>query len=140
MATIEHGYGKSPTGETPEQKAARKWQNHDIAKRFKEERATNKPAVPEPAVRVLTSSDANIERRRVKRLKTLADLRRLVRQLEDIVHSGRSTITVNGPELKDQRKREQTLAGYHAVLETRKRRLLTEKLKRLEATHNLGTN
>jgi hypothetical protein len=120
MAIIEDGYGKSPIGETAEQKAARKWKNHEVAKRFREELAICKPVQPD---RVITPSDDDIEtreQRRARRLKTAHELKQQIKLLETVVRSGRSAVT------------EITLAGYRAQLEARKRALLLEKLRRLE--------
>jgi hypothetical protein len=121
MAIIEDGYGKSLAGETAEQKAARKWKNHEVAKRFREELAICKRV---PQERIITPSDCDIEtreQRRAKRIRTATELRRQIGLLQDIIRSGRNTIT------------EATIAGYRAQLEHQKRRLLVEKLRRLEA-------
>ena len=138
---------KEPAQET----AKRRWANNDIRKRYKESQQEfapddpnnpfvtaygkkQKPTLP-PAARVITPSDDDIEtieKQRAKRVKTVAELRKVTKFLQDIIRSGRGTITVRGAELKGPR-REATLAGYRASLEMRKRRLLLEKLRRLEA-------
>jgi hypothetical protein len=122
--------GKEPASE----KAKRKWGNADIERRYKEARQNEtdefavaygkkqRPTAP-PAVKIFTPSDADletVEQRRTKRIKTATELRRQIRMLEDVVRSGRNGLS------------EITLAGYCASLETRKRALLLEKLKRLE--------
>jgi hypothetical protein len=114
--------------------AKRKWANADIERRYKESRANEtdefttcygkkqRPTAP-PAVKVFTPSDADIEtveQRRAKRIKTATELRRQIKLLEEVVRSGRNSIT------------EVAMAGYRAALERRKRALLLEKLRRLE--------
>jgi hypothetical protein len=120
MAIIEDGYGKSPAGETAEQRAARKWKNHEVAKRFREELAICKPI---PQERVIVPNDEDIEtreQRRAKRLKTATELRCQIKLLEGVIR-GRNTIS------------EITIVGWQASLRASRRRLLLEKLRRLEA-------
>ena len=131
MAIIKDGYDDQ-TPESAKRKGERRWKNNDVAKRYKAERPTYKP--PEPSVRVITPNDEDIEtiaQQRATRIKTVSELRKMVHYLKEIVIGHRSTITLRGPELKGQ-KREMTLAAYRASLEKQKRKLLLEKLRRLE--------
>ena len=127
MAIIEDGYGKSPAGETAQQKAERKWKNHEVSRRYRLELALCRPPEPE---KTITPTDGDIEtreqrreQRRAKRLKTTRDLKNQIKHLEEVVRSGRGAVS------------EIAMTGYLAQLERQKRRLLVEKLRRLEANH-----
>ena len=109
-------------------KAERKWSNHDIAKRYREKRKLVQPVAREPSVKIVTPSNAEIETIENRKAK---EQRKLARFLKEMVTCGRSTVTI-GPELKG-RGRATVIAGYGNCLAMRKKKLLLEKLRRLEA-------
>jgi hypothetical protein len=139
--------------EPARKKAERIWRNHDVATRFKKLKspdcdpgtsptedefqfydgkkyfATEVPKPPSELIaRTITPSDEDIETIAQQRQKRD---RRLYKFLADMVRIGRSTITLTGPELIGI-EREKRLAAYKAELARRKRRLMLERLRRLE--------
>jgi len=137
MAIIENGYNHSPSEETARRKAERLWSNADISKRYREELKIAKEVAP-PSETAFLVIDNDIEAvQSVKRLDDVKKLRKKVKLLKDIVHSGRSAVTVRVPELKGA-ERAKMLTGYRASLAQRKRALLLEKRRRLEATQQVG--
>lgn len=122
MAIIKDGYGHSPAKESAQQKAERKWSNAEISKKYKDELEFNKQLSEHD--KIITPKDEDVEtveQQRSKRLKTMKDLKLENKLLREIVRSGRNSIS------------EVTVAGYRASLRSKKRKLLAEKLKRLEA-------
>jgi hypothetical protein len=148
-------FNKDPPTEPARKKAQRRWRNYEIASRFKklkEQRPQSSDRseedefhifdgkkffaaeVPKPPrdeellASILTPSDEDVEN--IDKLRQKRD-RRLYKFLVELVRVGRNTITVTGPELTGP-QRDVILAGSRSIVERRKRRLLMEKLRRLE--------
>lgn len=102
---------KDTPKEPAAKKAARRWRNHDVSTRFKAEKAAANAAPPEPKETLLIEND--------ERLKG----------------------PVNNFERRFKREIRAMMEGYSArnlqlaaiALEQQQRRLLLEKLRRLEA-------
>jgi hypothetical protein len=102
--------------ESPEQRATRMWGNHDLTKRFLEEKMKAPPVLaPKPTIQV-------IENERLKAEETTKFERKFIKDLR-VMLEGRT---------------QRNLLEYRLALRARIKRLKFEKLKRLLAQREHG--
>jgi hypothetical protein len=102
--------------EPARKRAERKWRNHDVEKRFKKERA--KPAIKEPKDLEIAETIKNEELEKGAITKFETKFARFIKRLLDD---------------HKQRNAQKKLILYAISIRAQRKRLLLEKLRRLEA-------